>query len=334
VEDQVRPAPVAAAPRTANGWIVSPAYDLLFLANLGWLVLLVPGLATRSDTAIDFWQIYFLTLPHRWLTLFLVLSDPDRRGGRGRVLVGVALAALVLVVGVYLGTGALACLALADYVWNAWHFAAQHAGVLRMYSRKVGGGPDLLERWGTRAFITYAALRTAGWATGWLETDAMHWLRAADLAMLGIPVLLGSMTLSRLNRQTLGKTAYVLSICGLYSGLILALTYRQGGLVVVFATASSMFHAVEYMAVVTHYAQRRRTVGSPGRFRVMANHWLVILAAYAVVLGTIGVALDHPDNGLRELWLGANLWMALVHYAYDGMIWKLRRPDTAKALGV
>jgi hypothetical protein len=53
-----------------------------------------------------------------------------------------------------------------------------------------------------------------------------------------------------------------------------------------------------------------------------------------VVLGTIGAALDHPDSGLRDLWLGANLWMGLVHYAYDGMIWKLRRPDTAKALGV
>jgi len=332
VEDQVRPAPVTNKP--GGGWIVSPAYDLLFLANLGWLALLVPGMAGRSDTAVDFWQLYFLTLPHRWLTLLLVVSDPDRRGGRGRALVGVALAALVVVVGVYLGTGALTCLALADYVWNAWHFAAQHAGVLRMYTRKVGGGPELLERWGTRAFITYAALRTAGWATGWLETDAMHWLRAADLAVLAIPVLLVSVTLARLNRQTIGKAAYVLSICGLYSGLVLALTYRQGGLVVVFATASSLFHAVEYMAVVTHYAKRRRTVGSPGLFRAMANHWLLILAAYAVVLGAIGLTLDRPDSGLRELWLGANLWMGLVHYAYDGMIWKLRRPDTAKALGV
>jgi hypothetical protein len=29
-----------------------------------------------------------------------------------------------------------------DYVWNAWHFGSQHAGGLRMYARKVGGGPD------------------------------------------------------------------------------------------------------------------------------------------------------------------------------------------------
>jgi hypothetical protein len=31
--------------------------------------------------------------------------------------------------------------------------------------------------------------------------------------------------------------------------------------------------------------------------------------------------------------MGANIWAAFLHYAYDGMIWKLRRPETAKALG-
>jgi hypothetical protein len=28
-----------------------------------------------------------------------------------------------------------------------------------------------------------------------------------------------------------------------------------------------------------------------------------------------------------------NLWAAMVHYAFDGMIWKLRRPETARVLG-
>ena len=41
-----------------------------------------------------------------------------------------------------------------------------------MYARKVGGGSEWLERWGVRGFVTYAALRAAGWTTGWLEADA------------------------------------------------------------------------------------------------------------------------------------------------------------------
>ena len=44
--------------------------------------------------------------------------------------------------------------------------------------------------------------------------------------------------------------------------------------------------------------------------------------------------MSHPDNGILVLWQGMNLWAAFVHYAFDGMIWKLRRPETAAALGV
>ena len=53
-----------------------------------------------------------------------------------------------------------------DYVWNGWHFASQHSGVLRMYTRKVGGGWHILERHGLRLFIFYVIALTAGWSTG------------------------------------------------------------------------------------------------------------------------------------------------------------------------
>lgn len=324
----------AAAPN--RGWIVSPAFDLLFLANLGWLLLLVPGAATRADTPIDFWQVYFLTLPHRWLTLVLVLADRDRRGDQGRKLFAVAALAGLLVVGAYLGTGAFLCLAVVDYVWNAWHFAAQHAGVLRMYSRTVGGGSEWLERWGLRAFVTYAALRAAGWATGAVEADTalVGWLHAADLAVLAVPVLLLATNLAGATRDRVGKLIYLGSVCLLYSGFVLSLRAGWGGLVLAFAASASLFHAVEYLAVVTHYARRRATVGSDGPFRTLARYWLLFLGVYAVALGVTGVWLDRPDSGAAVVWQGLNLWAALVHYAYDGMIWKLRRPETARALGV
>jgi hypothetical protein len=44
--------------------------------------------------------------------------------------------------------------------------------------------------------------------------------------------------------------------------------------------------------------------------------------------------MSRPDSGVLVLWQGLNLWAAFVHYAFDGMIWKLRRPETAAALGV
>ena len=72
------------------GWVSSAPFDLLFLANIVWPLLLLPGLSTSSDTVVDFWQVYFLTLPHRWITLLLVVVDPDRRADRSLMLASMA----------------------------------------------------------------------------------------------------------------------------------------------------------------------------------------------------------------------------------------------------
>lgn len=350
MENRGRPAAVtSAASRTATrpsapatagtpegpavGWLVSPGFDLLLVANVAWPLLLMPGLSGRSETAVDFWQVYFVTLPHRWITLALVVLDPERRGGRGAWLLAVAVAAALLVVGLRLGTGALTCLAVVDYAWNAWHFGAQHAGVLRIYARKVGGGRPWLERHGVRLFVTYAVLRTAGWATGWLGSGdgPAGWLRAADLAVLAVPAALLAFTLRDLTRPRLGKALHTLSFCLLYGGLILALSFQATAWVVPLTTASGLFHATEYLAIVTHYARRRREFGVGGAFRRLAVAWVPILVVYMAALGSMGVLLE--GGPAFEFWLGLNLWAALVHYAFDGMIWKLRRPETARLLG-
>jgi hypothetical protein len=324
----------ATEPVNVAGWVVAPAFDLLFLANIAWPILLLPDLSTESGTAVEFWQLYFLTLPHRWVTLFLVIADPDRREGQTSRLLLVALLAFLLVSGVWAFTGALTCLALLDYVWNGWHFAAQHHGVLRMYSRKVGGSPEWLERWGVRCFVTYAVLRTAGWTTGWLEASHPTLLRVLDGASLTLPATLLVAAVIQFDPRRLGRLIYLTSVCLLYSAIVLSLSlgWRRG--VVALVTAASLFHAVEYFAVVTYYARRRRTIGRAGLFRKMASIWAPLLAIYLIALGSLGAMIESPSSPPVPLWMAANLWAAFVHYAFDGMIWKLRRPATAQALGV
>ena len=241
-----------------------------------------------------------------------------------------------MVAGAYFATGAFLCLAMIDYMWNAWHFASQHAGVLRMYSRKVGGGSEWFERWGVRSFVTYAAIRAAGWTSGWLEADAdaFGWLHTIDLLVLIVPAALLLTNLAGAPRARIGKLAYLISLCVLYTGFLLSLRSGWARGIVIFAAAGSMFHAVEYLAVVTHYAHHRETVGTAGMFRSLARNWLLFLALYVLVIGAAGAWMAHPDNGILLLWQGMNLWAAFIHYAYDGMIWKLRRPETAAALGV
>jgi hypothetical protein len=325
------------SPGPGRGWIVSPLFDLLFLANLGWPILLIPGLALPDGTVhTDFWQLYFLTTPHRWITLFLVASDPDRRAGRGRLFLGFAVAAALVVGGTWLGTGSLTCLLLIDYVWNAWHYASQHQGVLRMYSRKSGGGREWLERHGLRLFVVYTVVRTAGWSTGWIEADShsRRWMNGLDLTMLGIPTAILLSNVRGFSASRGPKGAYLLSLLGLYSGLLLSLRndWRYG--VFALTAASSLFHAVEYLAVVSHYTRRRVDLGSDGFFRKVAANWTLLLAAYLLALGLIGVWATQPTSGVTRAWIALNTWAAFLHYTYDGFIWKLRRPETARTLGV
>lgn len=316
----------------SGGWIVSPAFDLLFLANLPWVLVFIPPLV-GIDGPLSFWQLYFLTTPHRWMTLLVVATDPDRREGRGPLFLVLAAAAMGVVTGTYLLTGDFACLVIADLVWNGWHFASQHAGVLRIYGRKVGGGWAWLERYGTRAFVFYVALRAPAFATGYLRTfpDLFTTVRILDLVVLMIPVVLVVVQFRRFTPSRVGKTVYVLSVSALYSSLLFAVRAEDGPLLLALSLGSALFHATEYLAIVTHYAWRRRLEGGGGGFRTMAANWGLVLVTFAVVVGLFAATWE---TSLGDLWVGANLAAAFLHYAYDGMIWKLRRPATARVLGL
>jgi hypothetical protein len=338
------PTPITLQPaeKTSAGWVVSPVFDLLFLANVAWPLLIIAALAApgyvRDDGHLqtEFWQIYFLTTPHRWITLFLVAADPDRREGRSKLFIAIAAVAFLVVGGVWFTTGDLRCLMMIDYLWNSWHFASQHQGVLRMYAKKAGGGPVWLERHALRLFIVCTLVRTAGWTTGWLEAESYlkSWLNVADLILLGVPVTVLAVNLFGVHRGRVAKLCYLVSLLTLYSLLLLGLRYDWRIGVFALTAASSTFHAVEYLAVVSHYAKRRTVVGSAGLFRDVARQWLVVFASYLLVIGLIGVGVDKAGGWVVQAWAAVNVWSAFLHYTYDGLIWKLRKPATAQALGV
>lgn len=318
-------------------WIISPLFDACFILNFWWmLALLVPAsqaVGVTSATPIEFWQVYFLTAPHRWITLLLVATDPDRREGRSHIFGLIAIITALTVLGVWYGMGSFRCLVLVDFIWNAWHFASQHGGVLRIYGRMGGGGRPVLERWGFRIFVTYTALRTAAWLTGFTETYATaYWtLQTLDFAVLVLPALLLGLELLDRPWQRRGKVLYLTSVVTMYTVLLFAIRGADHYLVIAMSAATAAFHAVEYLAIVTFYAWRRRETGSDSAFRKMAGHWLRVLALFMVALGIVS---QHVDREMKELYMGLNLWAAFLHYAYDGMIWKLRRKGTAKALNV
>src|SRR5688572_11790919 len=132
----LEPAPTASAdPAPTSGWLVGPWFDLLLIANIAWPLVLVvqfnDGFSGREG--VLFWQLYFITTPHRWITLALVFLDRERLAQRRWLFLGIAAVVVAVCLGVRIATGTLTCLLTIDYLWNAWHFASQHHGIYRIY---------------------------------------------------------------------------------------------------------------------------------------------------------------------------------------------------------
>ncbi len=321
-------AATAASPG-ARGWMVSPWFDALFFANLLWPLAFLPWYVSSDGTAyIEFWQVHFLASPHRWLTLVLVSADPDRRAGRTWVFIFIALAIAAVLMGVQFATGSLAALGLAYHTWNGWHFASQHSGILRIYSLKSGGGHRGLETYALRPFILYAAVRLIPGFDQLLRYFYLD-VHAVDLTMLLIPLAMLAVELSRGVAIRLPKLMYLASVCFLYSSLILAAHYDHKTLIIALVAAATVFHATEYFAIVSHYAWRRRQQGTACAFQTMARHWTLVLAWFLV---SCGVIFSTADRLFVTTWYAVNLWASFLHFAYDGLIWRLRAPATAKVL--
>ena len=320
-----RAAEVAAASYQGNTgpWLLGPVYDSVLIANVAWPLLLVMqvGEGFGGREGLSFWQIYFLTTPHRWITLALVFLDRERLGKRGVLFGAVAAVVVAVCLSVRLTSGTLLCLLAIDYLWNAWHFASQHHGVYRIYTRRGMTASSVAsgwEKWTMRGLILYVILRVAGatWRYAELEEAllAVDWV--AWLAAVGLLVR-DSLRFG----PSLPRRLYLVSMLLLYACLLAAVHFQRPGLVLSLATASAVFHATEYLALVSWSVQERRSkLGERlGLIGYLVPRWGLVLAVFMLVLGAGGWLLEQR---LLQPWLLVNVIVAFLHYAYDGLIWR------------
>lgn len=311
----------------AKLWIVSPAFDLFFILNCLWPVLLWIGFQSNlaGHSSLQFWQIYFVTTPHRWITLFLVLCDRNRFGERPRTftLLAVSIVGGCLLVQGF--TGTLTCLLVVDYLWNAWHFAAQHHGIFRIYGRKVDRNlpPETRQKWLFRLSLLYVIFRVAGWS--WQFNSLEQVLMPADYGVTMVLLGMLSWEWSR-SPASLGRSGYLTSVIVMYLALLGAVHFHRPDLVLVLSTVSALFHATEYLAIISwNVKDRDQKQLSSGFVKRFAPLWLFSLLVFALVLGIAGW---YANKYWLNLWIAVNVMMAFVHYSYDGLIWR-RRPHTS-----
>ena len=346
------------APPAASGkaWFLGPRLDLLVMANLAWPLVALAALTAwsypiRGETAwIGFLQAHFLVTPHRWLTLVLCFGDRDYYAKWKRPFLGLAagVAAVCWLFHLQFGTEGFLILVMVDWLWNAWHFSSQHAGVYRIYGRR--SRPDReeasgrLEKGLIRVFAFYVFFRLLGVVANeafnlpyfaWLPQLARHpGLQWVDLIVLALPWVLLVRDLRDYRPAMRGRLIYLLSFGGLYSLILLgihasgpATAERLETLIPALVLALGCFHSVEYVAIVSWTATRKQSPQGP--IRHLIPHWLPFLGAFMVVLGGVAVFFYLSDfsrqNRLIWIWLWTNMLVSLLHYAYDGIIWRSPR---------
>ncbi len=336
------PSAATASIPPAKSWLVSPLFDLLFVANVLWWPLAVVLSLQGTPSVIGpltLFQIYFLSTPHRWITLVMVFFDserfwkePARYGGLGLSLVAGALLLVGIASVAPQATNSLILLMMVDYAWNAWHFAAQHAGIARIYGRITR--PDMteqqivFERTALRLLVLWAFFRQAISVSS--QNQIFHNLQGMFPGLNWLDPLLVVPALIVIAREcrdfqlsSRGRLVYLLSVVSLYVGQLLAIRMGDQVLMQSLFLGAAIFHSTEYLAVVNWSVQKRTT----GIWKYQLSRTGLGLVVFMIVLGVTNLAINTAS---AYAWALMTLLVSFLHYAYDGMIWK-SKPRRATA---
>lgn len=315
-----------------DGWLVSPWFDILFFVNIYWLLAFLPIYTTADGQPyIQFWMAYYLATPHRWLTLVIAATDRDRRYGQTWLFVVIAVLVAALIGATLWTTGGFRTLFLFYTLLLGWHFALQHRAILKVYSGRSAPGIRWMEDWLPLTFILYANLRLVSFLEPMSRLEWLSPLQVVDVAMLGIPLVMLATELPRLSRARLPKIIYMLSFFGLWASVLWSVHLHRIALCSILLGAVTVYHSIEYMAMVTYYAWRRQEIGSRDLFQVMARNWSVVFAWYVVVCGLV-YSLGNAYFLLACV--AVNFWASILHCAYDGMMWRMGNPETTRVFGI
>jgi hypothetical protein len=315
-----------------RGWIVSPLFDICFFTNFYWVLAFLPLYASADGTPyIQFWMAYFLATPHRWLTLVVAITDRDRRYGQTWLFVAIAIFFAALIGFTLWATGDFRSLFLFYTLFLGWHFAGQHVVILKIYSGKSVEGIRWMETWLPMVFIIYTNVRLIAFFEHLFRFQWLSILPIVDVMMLAIPIVLLGTELASVSRQRLPKLLYMFSFLTMWSAVLWAAHLQRNVLCAVLLAAVTVYHSVEYLAMVSYYAWRRCEVGSDGLFRVMARNWTIVFAWYVIGCGLL---YSIGNAFFVVACYAVNTWASLLHCAYDGIMWRVRDPDTAKAFGI
>ena len=346
-------APAAAAPFAAPAraaerpWMIAPGIDALLFVGVT-LLTIIPWIVADVLHYPGWYVILGVAVangPHlisTWTRVYLVPGERFKRPVRYWVIPGVAMAFAITAD----ATGGLYLRLVRStiFYWATWHFVAQSWGVMRIYQRKHGAAERTEARL-EKALIFLPAffcalhrLYTGPWTLFGIEVIHLRptaWLvngfgaLIVALAVVYLMVWLSS-SKDRPAHEWLRPAYLAFNFLGFAMPF---LVIRDGNAAF---GAAALWHAVQYIAIVWLYNDRRYRGGIDPqarlvswvaqRGRAFAYMGLIAVCAAAVYTFSFGVSffVHRPfEDVALTYWTG----FTLGHYYLDGVIWKSRRYD-------
>jgi hypothetical protein len=342
------------SPKTPRPWIVSTWVDVVFivltpvLAIPAILILYSSWVGVRAETISLIVAAFFAT-GHHLPGLIRAYGDRELFSRfRWRFLLAPP---IVFLAYFPLYTYHYSLYRLVILSWATWHGLMQLYGFVRIYDSKVGSVSRSTAYWDWLlclcAFVTPQFLRPEQ-----LSNMLGHWY-AAGGPLVSIPVVttarwiglsftvavLIGFTVNFAVRSVVGPKPNPLKLLMLASGIGIW-WYAMLGVenLLIGIALFDVCHDVQYLAIVWMINCRRADANANlGRFmkylfrRGMVLLYLGLITAYGAIAFTGPLMLDGT---VQRLFYGVLFTSTILHYYYDGFIWKVRESTNQASLGL
>jgi hypothetical protein len=343
------------------GWLRGPLWDVGLLA-LGWLPFYAwvgvasfgpvnwgtnasPGFTAAVAVALA------LNFVHRQYVLVLVYGDPESFAERPRAYAIAPALAFLLVGGALwsrIPAAQSAVLAVLG-TWNVWHVIQQRYGLLRVYAARARGGFESREAARADKALLWSMVAVSVSATAWHKARSLEGVpQARQLLSVVAPLLVGpaigivtaiALAVGSFNAWRWWRIERAASVPAsarvprwifAFSTLLLLAIFVVHGPVVgylVFGVA----HSIEYLAFVHQFGEKKYNHGTGS----VAALLLGSMSRAPLFLGPllVGYAFLYQHRyALAYVTYYAST--SVLHYLYDGWIWRLRQARVARPLGV
>ncbi len=340
------------APATGEPWIRSRGWDLCYVLATPLLCIAAVAVLSGSLSSLDLWLgiMALGAMGHHFPGFLRAYTDPQLfRRFRTRFLLAPPLFFFAVL---WFTRQGLHGMLLVVALWGIWHGMMQHYGFMRIYDAKLGRRDQAGARWDFLLCLCWFAALLL-WSPGRLHNllEGLYlsgfpplpaqWARALPAVATGLAGVASIGYLFRVAReQQEGRppSGHKLALCATTFGF-LGLAFVGMDDLLLGLAAWELYHDIQYLAIVWIYNRRVTDTGGTSRpMRLLFRPGVPYITLYVLLClcwGSAGFSSSLlGSEGARQLAVAFVATSALLHFYFDGFIWKVSEPATSAGLGL